>query len=296
MIYTDNANGDKATVMRFNDGNWEVVGSAGFSAGVAFYTTIAFDSNDRLYVAYADSVYGFSGIMMKFMDNNWVEESAGRFSEGQALSISIDFDSKDVPYVSFSDGNYNFGEDILSPVVAKIMSYDHGDFWTKSYPLFTEIMSSTSFALDSNDNIYMTYSASGDYGDVYGSKVIELKENKLGSALNDVGSSNFSEGEAFYTTIAFDSNDIPYVVYSDGENLKKATAKKYIEGVSWVDVGSGGFSTIEAEYISIAFDSSDILYVVYSDFVNGYKATVKKIETTVIGYIYPRFEFRTSFN
>ena len=72
------------------------------------------------------------------------------------------------------------------------------------------------------------------------------------------------------------------MVYSDGENLKKATAKKYIEGVSWVDVGSGGFSTIEAEYISIAFDSSDILYVVYSDFVNGYKATVKKIMTDAV--------------
>src|SRR6185369_532792 len=47
VTYMDEGNGYKATVKKFDAlaGNWVTVGSAGFSAGTADYTSLALDSN-----------------------------------------------------------------------------------------------------------------------------------------------------------------------------------------------------------------------------------------------------------
>ena len=50
VAYTDEANSDKASVMRFDGTNWVQVGSAGFSAGAAWYPSLALDSADRPFV------------------------------------------------------------------------------------------------------------------------------------------------------------------------------------------------------------------------------------------------------
>jgi hypothetical protein len=44
--------------MKFNGSAWEQVGAAGFSAGVASFTSLALDNNDTPYVAYMDGANG----------------------------------------------------------------------------------------------------------------------------------------------------------------------------------------------------------------------------------------------
>jgi len=72
VVYRDGGNTLKATVMKFNDGAnaWETVGSAGFSAGNADYTSIAINSSDDLYVAYKDGGNSNKATVMKYSTSN----------------------------------------------------------------------------------------------------------------------------------------------------------------------------------------------------------------------------------
>ncbi|MCX6112800.1 MAG: hypothetical protein NTY22_05910, partial [Proteobacteria bacterium] len=94
-----------------------------------------------------------------------------------------------------------------------------------------------------------------------------------------VGSSGFSDGQAEYTSLAIDSNNTPYVAYTDYENSYKATVQKF-NGTSWEIVGSAGFSDGQVDYISLAIDSNNTPYVAYRNDTNSYKATVQKFNGT----------------
>ena len=91
-----------------------------------------------------------------------------------------------------------------------------------------------------------------------------------------VGSAGFSAGEAYYTSLALASSNVPYVAYQDAANGLKATVMKYDSGSGWVPVGSAGFSADAALYTSLALDSNNVPYVAYVDGANSNKATVMK--------------------
>ena len=50
VVYSDNVNSGKATVMKYNGSSWETVGIAGFSDSTASFTQLVIDANDTLYV------------------------------------------------------------------------------------------------------------------------------------------------------------------------------------------------------------------------------------------------------
>ncbi len=102
-----------------------------------------------------------------------------------------------------------------------------------------------------------------------------------GNSWEYVGSKGFSAGEAFYTNIALNTNNTPYVVYSDDGNSRKATVMRF-NGSSWEYVGIHGFSNPYVSNTNIAINSNNIPYVVYGDWLNNYKATVMKVDTSKI--------------
>src|SRR5207248_2304740 len=98
VVYTDNANGSFATVMKFDGSSWIMVGSAGFSAGGASYTTIAFDGSGTPYVVYQDGGNSNGATVMKFNGSSWVGVGSANFSGGQIGWASIAIYSG-TPYV-----------------------------------------------------------------------------------------------------------------------------------------------------------------------------------------------------
>ena len=56
------------TLTAWADGTWQPVGTAGFSAGNAYYLSLALDSNNTPYAAYADDANGDKWTVMKFTD------------------------------------------------------------------------------------------------------------------------------------------------------------------------------------------------------------------------------------
>lgn len=94
-----------------------------------------------------------------------------------------------------------------------------------------------------------------------------------------VGTPGFSAGDASYTSLAIDSNNVPYVAYQDWENFERATVMKF-DGTNWVTVGTVGFSAGRIINPSLAFSSSNEPYVAYRDEANSDKATVMKFDGT----------------
>ena len=59
------------------------------------------------------------------------------------------------------------------------------------------------------------------------------KSSPLDSAWKIVGNAGFSEGTAYYTSLAFSSAGEPYVAYEDDGNSGKATVMKF-DGANWI--------------------------------------------------------------
>ncbi len=92
-----------------------------------------------------------------------------------------------------------------------------------------------------------------------------------------IGDPSFSTSQAYYTDLALDSHNTPYIVFYDLDHTGKATVMKY-NGTAWEIVGAAGFSAGTVADTSIALDSSDTPYVVYQDGGSGGKATVMKYD------------------
>ncbi len=67
MLYRDEDNSYKPTVMKFDGINWTVVGTPGFSAGVVMYTSIAIDGAGVPYVVYQDYANDKKATVMRYV-------------------------------------------------------------------------------------------------------------------------------------------------------------------------------------------------------------------------------------
>ena len=170
-------------------------------------------------------------------------------------------DSNDIPYVAYRDGD-NGGK-------VTVMKYENNTWevvgtagFSSSYIFYP------SLAFDSNDIPYVAYAEFQP--NEYMTRTTVMKFN--GNTWEVVGTSGFSAGYAELQSLAFDSNDIPYVSYTDGGI---PIVMKW-NGNTWEVVGTGMPITY-AQFMSFVIDSNDIPYVAYSDEVNGGKITVVKL-------------------
>jgi hypothetical protein len=244
---------------------WMNVGNAGFSAGEASYTSLAYKSGEP-YVAYVDAGDSSKATVMKFDGTDWVTVGNEGFSAAGVEYTSLAFSPSGQPYVAFGDlGNSGY---------ATVMMFDGLNWVNVGTAGFSAgAVEYTSLAFSPSGQPYVAFGDLGNSG--YATVMMFDGVNWV-----DVGNAGFSAGVAKYTSIAFNPFDgQPYVAYEDFGNSQKATVMKF-DGNSWVNVGLAGFSAGMVWYTSLAFTSTDsIPYVAYEDFANN-GATVMKFNGT----------------
>jgi len=109
------------------------------------------------------------------------------------------------------------------------------------------------------------------YQDYSTSKIFVRKFN--GTTWETLGSAAASEGQAYYSSLAF-SNTSLYLAYRDVEYSSKATVKKF-NGLQWETVGNSGLSASSVAYTSI-ITLNNTPYIAYQDAGNSNKITVQK--------------------
>ena len=231
---------------------WEVVGTAGFSAGAADYTSLAF-YNGEPYVAYEDGANGSKATVMRYTSGSWQTVGAAAFSAGSASYTSLAFYNAE-PYVAYVDaGNGS---------KATVKRYTAGSWQTVGAAGFSAGSASYTSLAFYNGEPYVAYL---DVANANKATVMRY----TGGSWQTVGAAGFSASTAPYTSLAF-YNGEPYVAYLDTGNGARATVKRYTGG-SWQTVGAAGFSASAAPYTSLAFYNGEP-YVAYEDVANSSKA------------------------
>ncbi len=267
VAYSDYANGQKATVMKYNNATstWQVMGAAGFSAGETDYVTLVLDSQGNPYVAYVDlSISGRPVIVMKYNGAKWETVGLGIYSAYFSFDLALDNDG--TPYLAYEDWSHG--------AKATVVKYNGASWVTVGSAAFTSsVVTDISLKLDKNHIPYISY-RDGDNNT--GVSVMKYS----GGAWVTVGTPKFSAGDGTWTSIALDSNNLPYVAYVDyATNGNKATVMKYT-GSAWQTVGTAGFSLSGASKPTMKLDSNNTPYVAYQE--NG--TPVINARATVMKY------------
>ena len=260
VFFRDADQEGKATVMKFENDEWTVVGKAGFSVGEVEYLSMAMSDSGIPYVAYSDAWDGQSRrqtVVMKFDkdENAWLKVG-GTIWYQKYTSMAM---SGDTPYLAYSSG----GD---AGIVMKL----DGEHWNQVGTPFS--MNQRYISLVVLDDIpYVAYQDRGSWNAQVAVRKFSEGEwgyvgDRMYDSFNSLGTAN---------SFAF-ADGVPYVAYQDGRVSGKVTVQNF-DGENWSVVGTGGASNGPAEYISMAMSGSTP-YVAYQDWGNDGKATVMKFD------------------
>ena len=286
---------------------WGSLGAAGFSAGQADYTSLAFAPDGTPYVAYSNSS-GFVTVK-KFNSNGYTWDDVGSpgFSTDVASYTSLAFAPNGTPYVAYQDATNNatvmmfngtswstvgsIGSGVTSyvslafapdgtPYVAyqnnggsaAVMKFSGGS-WSAAGTGLTGIATYPSLAIAPDGTMYLTYK-SDDGQTNYAVAVQKLGPTSLSwSPLTTPASSD----QYSYITSAIAPDGTLYIAFQDN-NHNGATVKRYDNiAASWSTVGSAGLSAGTVSFTSLAFSSDGIPHLAYQDGASG-PATVMKFK------------------
>ncbi|BEU98748.1 hypothetical protein ACDW_44540 (plasmid) [Acidovorax sp. DW039] len=299
----------------YNSPAWQVVGTAGFSAGMASNQSLTFAPDGTPYVAYQDGGNSSKTTVMRFDGTAWQVVGTAGFSAGDAQHQSLAFAPDGMPYVAYRDGGAGGKTKVTRfdgavwQVVGDAAGFSAGDAQYQSlafapdgtpHVAYTDygnsgrttvtrfdgtawqVVGTAGFSAGYAYNQSLAFAPDGTphvaYQDsVYGGKTVVMRFD--GTAWQAVGTAGFSAGNAQYQSLAFAPDGTPYVAYQDGGNSSKTTVMSF-DGTAWQVVGTAGFSAGYASYQSLAFAPDGSPYVAYSDYGNGGKATVMRFDGT----------------
>jgi len=100
---------NKASLMKYESGNWSFVGDRYFSGGEIYYLTNSLYKDGTPYVTYQDYSNSLKASVMKYSTGSWGYLGGSGFSDGAAIFPSLKiYDDKGapVPYLAFGDQAY----------------------------------------------------------------------------------------------------------------------------------------------------------------------------------------------
>ncbi len=213
---SDNING-KVIVKKLVNSVWQTVGvEVTANTATYFYVSLVVDSGGTPYVAFYDGYNSNKLSVKKYNGSSWISVGSAGFSAGQADYISLALDNNDVPYVAYRDGG--------TANKATVMKYN-GSSWENvgSAGFSAGQADYTSLAIDNNNIPYVAFKDATN-----ANKITVMKYTNSGvSGWSIVGSAGFSDGQADYTWLDIDSENVPYVAFKDVANANKTTVMKY---------------------------------------------------------------------
>jgi hypothetical protein len=199
--------------------------------------------------------------------NGWQFVGTGGFSTGGIWDISLAFHPSGQPYVAFND---------QGTLALHVMKFD-GSAWADAGQISSSVIGAwVSLGIDAAGTPSLGFQ---HYNGMLIDKASVMHYN--GTSWEFTGSSLFSAGNAYHTSLALNSGGTPYIVYQDAAYNNHGTAMKF-DGSGWVNVGNPGFTSSFARNPVISISPSDIPYVAFGSIFGGNlgKATVMKFNGT----------------
>ena len=204
----------------FTNPGWNTLGTAGFSAGGAYYTSLAVAADGTPYLAYMDGGNGNRATVMTYNGSAWVPLGSAGFSAGDAAWLSLKFTPTGTATVAYTD--------YINSYKATVMQYTGSAWGSVGGTGFTAGAAwYTSLAAASDGSLTLAYQ-DGDSGN----KATVMKYT--GSAWSAVGSAGFSTGMAQDTSLAFAPDGTPYLAYNDPSLNGKAVVMKLVSKIGTI--------------------------------------------------------------
>lgn len=225
---------------------WEVVGVAGLSEGLAYNITMEVDASGIPYVAFADDANDQKPTVMKFNGSQWLSVGAPGFSESFALSPVLKLGQDGTPFVAFADGAYGQR--------CTVMKFDGSNWVYVGTPGFTTGLLSLLDLYIAPDGL--PYIAFGDNTKANHCTVMKYD----GTGWGIVGNPGFSASDVGYSQVVVSNNGTPYCAYLEVP-FGTLTVKKF-DGSHWMDVGANSFVQ-DGTTPELVLDKDDSLYLGY---------------------------------
>ncbi|MDH3322537.1 MAG: T9SS type A sorting domain-containing protein [Flavobacteriaceae bacterium] len=268
VVYTDEDNGNKLIVKKYDGSQWVKVGDV-VSDKEGFYRCIAIDPSGTPFVLYMDSEEPCSTVekktltVKKFDGSVWVDTGLVGYPGWNPCSLTVHY-----PALTISDSGTPFIAFLDSDNANKIAikKYSNG-VWSSVGDAFDTGWSSNhgilhfSLVIDRSGNPYLAYGSFRENLFML-AQPIEVKKFD-GTSWVDLSVEKISEGSGFFSSMVLDRFDTPYVAYLDTNNDLKVTVKRF-NGVSWTNVGPPGVSYEGVMNAALAIDHSDNLILVYN--------------------------------
>lgn len=142
IAYSDYSRDGKASVRRYDDGAWILVGKAGFSAGISDNISLVFNKGQAS-VSYRDASAWGKAFFAAFAEERWLIEPVSR---GEAFAPALILDKNGAPALSFRDES-RFGKAVLMRKM--------GEEWVNAGVFDKTFI--TSAAFDSNNTPYFAH-------------------------------------------------------------------------------------------------------------------------------------------
>jgi len=249
-----------AAMVSYTPPGWGLVGNAGFSAGAAAGTVLAFAPDGTAYVAYQDFTQGNRATVKMYGADGWVPAGAAGLSAGAASYLSLAFAPDGTPYLAYKDGGTGNQATVMKLV---------GPNWVPvgGAGLSDGLADWTALAFAPDGSPYLAFA---DGSPSYGGNATVMRYD--GSAWVGVGAQGFA-GSASYLSLAFAPDGAPYLAFRN-DSAASAAAVMTHDGSAWVDVGSD-VSVGAVSFVSLAIAPSGTPYVAYRYAEASYGATVR---------------------
>lgn len=222
VLFRDHPNQTRAVVVKFTNNTWSIVGGGALTTGFANEMALALDSQDTPYVVYSDGTDNYRLSVKKFNGTQWNYVGANKLTAGQSTNHAIAIGPNDVPYIAFSNGDVSYKTTVLKFTGTQWETVGNNGFSVSS-------TRDNTLAFDSEGTPYVAYS---DNGTPFVQPPFGAIRKLVGNQWQPVGGGNFTgpttTNQVQSVSFALDSNDIPYVAYTDQSVSNKLTVKSLV--------------------------------------------------------------------
>lgn len=277
----------RATVMRNVGDAWQVVGAKGdASVGTAYYCTLGFDDQSRLYVASRDYGVNSKANVRRFdpASSTWSTLGGLGIGTGEAHYVWLTMTAGG-PCITYADNS------VGDRTCARVFS---GGAWN---PVgangFSQLGASYQTIASASDGTLFAAFADAAYLDasVGAGRATVVRWDANASAWQPVGTPGFSPNGAANLTLAVDRIGMPWIAYY---RYHSSIVVMRWNGGAWEQVGGSATGpdqpAVETEgwrqWVPLAFDSANLPYVAYESWPNARRASVRRFQNgawTLVG-------------
>ena len=269
--YSDSSQADKATVIIYENGTWNMV-DEGFSEGSVSSLSLGVNGEDVPYIAFLDEYNGENkATIMKMGEGEFDDFNATRFTTGSISEVNLAFGSFNEPLVGYSLSSGDCKAALTNANNAPFIIPVPCASWPQG----------TKLAVDSNDNLYyayLTYNGSALNLNVF--FYDDMKDQW--SHLGEEEFTNYSIYGLNSFDLKLDENDKPYVAFSAKEGSvgnDTITVMSFDNG-TWNTINQGDFAT--GVKVNLSFDEDNKPNVAYLDTNQSNKVSVSQLGSTYI--------------